>query len=442
MSNDLNLSLIADGQADGQWQTSNDGLTQLANATTDTYSVDFSAGNVTLTSTQYRSAMVFKPSAALAAARTLIVPAVKRPFEFHNSDTSYAVTLKSTNGASPETATTIVVQPGQMFTGYTDGNSPGLFGAVMALATGGSADPSDRVRVATTANITIATALNNGDTLDGVSLVTGDTVLVKDQSSASENGIYVVGASPARSANYDTYDEHPGALIAVEEGTANADTLWLCTSNRGGTLNSTAINFSALTAGSSITAKDEGSTLTSAMTSIDFVGSGVVATNSGGAVTVTIASGPGTGSAGFALAGSWTYSSDVAQVDFTSLGSYQEFVLIGIGLTTSVSGFRAVRFSIDGGSTYYSTSGDYADITSSGTVTNNTAIGTHSVSATAARDIALRIFPNVSGAYKVAQNQQGLYSKFVASTSAVNAIRVFNTAGGNLTGGALYLYAR
>jgi len=105
-----------------------------------------------------------------------------------------------------------------------------------------------RVRVATTANITISTALNNGDTLDGVTLVTGDLVLVKDQSSASLNGVYVVGASPARAAEFDTYDEHPGSLIAVQEGTANEDTIWLCTSNVGGTLNTTAIDFATFTA--------------------------------------------------------------------------------------------------------------------------------------------------------------------------------------------------
>lgn len=103
-----------------------------------------------------------------------------------------------------------------------------------------------RVRAATTANVTIATALNNGDTLDGVSLVTGDLVLVKDQGAPEENGVYVVGVSPARAAEFDTYDEYPGSLIAVEEGTANADTLWLCTSNVGGTLNTTALAFSAL----------------------------------------------------------------------------------------------------------------------------------------------------------------------------------------------------
>lgn len=103
-----------------------------------------------------------------------------------------------------------------------------------------------RARAATTANITISTALNNGDSLDGVTLATGDLVLVKNQTAPEENGVYVVGVSPARSSEFDTYNEHPGSLIAVEEGSTNADTLWLCTSNDGGTLNTTAIAFSKM----------------------------------------------------------------------------------------------------------------------------------------------------------------------------------------------------
>lgn len=101
-----------------------------------------------------------------------------------------------------------------------------------------------RVRAATTANITISTALNNADTLDGVSLATGDLVLVKDQSTASQNGVYVVGVTPARAAEFDSFNEHPGSLIVVEEGSTNDDTMWLCTSNPGGTLDSTSIAFS------------------------------------------------------------------------------------------------------------------------------------------------------------------------------------------------------
>ncbi len=126
-----------------------------------------------------------------------------------------------------------------------DGGSPETFASyrvdVDALLSGTAGSVS--VRAATTANITIATALNNGDSLDGVTLATDDLVLVKNQAAAEENGVYVVGASPARAAGFDTYNEHPGALISVQEGTTNADTLWLCTSNVGGTLNTTAITF-------------------------------------------------------------------------------------------------------------------------------------------------------------------------------------------------------
>lgn len=107
------------------------------------------------------------------------------------------------------------------------------------------------VRCATTANITIATDLQNGDTLDGVTLATGDSVLVKDQSSAAENGVYVVVASGAASRDplFDTYDEHPGALLAVQEGTIHADNVYLCTSNKGGTIDVTAINWSKIEPG-------------------------------------------------------------------------------------------------------------------------------------------------------------------------------------------------
>jgi hypothetical protein len=101
------------------------------------------------------------------------------------------------------------------------------------------------VRAATTANITVATALNDGDTLDGVTLATGDLVLVKDQSAAAENGVYVVGVSPARYAWFDTYNKHVGKIVSVAQGAANADTLWRCTSDAGGTLGTTALTFAS-----------------------------------------------------------------------------------------------------------------------------------------------------------------------------------------------------
>lgn len=103
-----------------------------------------------------------------------------------------------------------------------------------------------RVRVATTANITISTALNAGDTLDGVTLADGDIVLVKDHATAASIGIYIVAAVPIRHPEFDTYDPHAGVLVVVEEGTVNADTTWLCTSDKGGTLDTTAIAFTRM----------------------------------------------------------------------------------------------------------------------------------------------------------------------------------------------------
>lgn len=128
-----------------------------------------------------------------------------------------------------------VVQPG-----WSDLTAAQLLALLSILGIVGGAVS---VRAATTANITIATALNNGDPLDGVTLATGELVLVKDQSSTAENDIYEVGTSPARWTRFGAYDAHPGVIVTVQEGTTNADRSYLCTSNKGGTLGSTAITF-------------------------------------------------------------------------------------------------------------------------------------------------------------------------------------------------------
>lgn len=106
-------------------------------------------------------------------------------------------------------------------------------------------DPKQSVRVATTAAGTLATSFENGDTIDGKTLVTGDRILIKNQGTASENGIYIVAASgaPTRALDMDTWTDVPGAFVFVEEGDTLADTGWVCTSNAGGTLGVTAINF-------------------------------------------------------------------------------------------------------------------------------------------------------------------------------------------------------
>lgn len=96
------------------------------------------------------------------------------------------------------------------------------------------------VRAATTANITLSAT----QSIDGISVIAGDRVLVKNQTTTSENGIYVVAAGAwARSTDADTWAELVAAFTFVEEGTANADTGWVSTVNAGGTIGSTAVAF-------------------------------------------------------------------------------------------------------------------------------------------------------------------------------------------------------
>jgi hypothetical protein len=95
-------------------------------------------------------------------------------------------------------------------------------------------------RAATTANIT----LSGAQTIDGVAVIAGDRVLVKNQSSAAENGIYVAAAGAwSRSPDADTWAELVGAFTFVEDGTVNDNTGWVCTSAPGGTLGVTAVVF-------------------------------------------------------------------------------------------------------------------------------------------------------------------------------------------------------
>jgi hypothetical protein len=100
-------------------------------------------------------------------------------------------------------------------------------------------------RVGSTANVVIASELENGDTIDGVTLVTGDRVLLKNQSTASQNGLYIVVASGAasRDTEFDTIEELAGQLILISEGSANADDLYLCTTDTSATLGSSTISY-------------------------------------------------------------------------------------------------------------------------------------------------------------------------------------------------------
>ena len=118
-------------------------------------------------------------------------------------------------------------------------------------------DFKDSVRVATTGNITIASDLNVGDTIDGVTLADGDRVLVKDQSTASQNGIYTAGSSPARATDADADAEvTAGLFVFVEEGTANSDNGYVLSTDGTITVGSTALTFTQFSGAGQIVAGD------------------------------------------------------------------------------------------------------------------------------------------------------------------------------------------
>lgn len=125
----------------------------------------------------------------------------------------------------------------------------------------------DPVRVATTANITLSAP----QTIDGVAVIAGDRVLVKNQTTASGNGIYVVAASTwARSTDADLSSEVVGGMaVWVNEGTVNADSRWVLTTNNTITLGTTSLVFTKDFQAADIVA---GAGLTKSGNQIDVVG--------------------------------------------------------------------------------------------------------------------------------------------------------------------------
>jgi hypothetical protein len=136
----------------------------------------------------------------------------------------------------------------------------------------------EAVRVATTVAGTLASSFEDSDVIDGVTLVTGDRILVKDQASPSQNGIYIVQASgaPVRSTDFDSVspiDEINKAFVAVQEGTSNAGKLFV----QYGvvtTIGTDAINFVFFNSVSGLTGGD-GITVSGSNISIDHDGEGL-----------------------------------------------------------------------------------------------------------------------------------------------------------------------
>lgn len=181
----------------------------------------------------------------------------------------------------------------QKITGLADPTNPqdaATKSYVDAFAVG--LDPKPSVRAATTGPIT----RSGTQTIDDVTLIAGDRVLVKDQGTASENGIYVVAASTwSRSSDADTDAEVTAGLFTfVEEGTANNNSGWVLATDNPITVGTTALNFVQFSGAGQITAGDgltkSGNTLNVVGTSsrISVSADAVdIATNYAGQTTIT-----------------------------------------------------------------------------------------------------------------------------------------------------------
>jgi hypothetical protein len=114
-------------------------------------------------------------------------------------------------------------------------------------------DWKQSVRAASTTAGTLATSFANGSVIDGVTLATGDRVLIKDQATGSENGIYTVNATgaPTRATDADaSADVTAGLTVFISEGTTQGNSAWSVTNDAAITLGTTAIVFTQVAGGS------------------------------------------------------------------------------------------------------------------------------------------------------------------------------------------------
>jgi len=98
--------------------------------------------------------------------------------------------------------------------------------------------PKQAVKCGTIANIT----LSGLQAIDSYTTLAGDRVLVKNQNTSSENGIYIASSTAwTRSTDMDVWSEVPGAYTVILNGSTNADTAWVTTAADTGTINVTAM---------------------------------------------------------------------------------------------------------------------------------------------------------------------------------------------------------
>lgn len=224
------------------------------------------------------------------------------------------------------------------------------------------------VVAATTTNGTLASAYANGSTVDGISLVTGNRLLIKDQTAPAENGIYTVNASgaPTRATDADSTAELDAATVFVLGGTVNADHAFTQTATVT-TIGTTGVVFVQFGGGSAYTASGTGITLTGTVFALQLDGSTL--SQSGSGVRV------GSGAAG---AGIVEASGVLAVNPGTGLEVVSDAVRIAAQTGTGLTGGAGSAVAIDTSVVARKFSADIGDGSSTAlTVTHN--LGTKDV---------------------------------------------------------------
>jgi len=174
------------------------------------------------TDTRTANTVLVGPASGSAAAptfRALVAGDLLKLNEFTAPDGAVALNSQKITGLAAPAADTDAATKG-----YVDSTAEGL-------------DVKQSVKVASTANLT----LSGTQTVDGVSLSADDRVLVKDQSTASQNGLYKVvsGGSWTRTDDLAAGSDAAGAFVFVESGSVASDTGWVCSSDKGSAVTGT-----------------------------------------------------------------------------------------------------------------------------------------------------------------------------------------------------------
>ena len=206
------------------------------------------------------------------------------------------------------------------------------------------------VRVATTANGTLSSAFANGQTIDGIVLATGDRILLKDQSSQPENGVYVVAASgaPTRATDADATAELTNATVLVTSGTVNAGRSYTQTTANP-TVGSSNIVWAQYASGQAYTADGQGIELSGTQFSIELNGGTLTKGASGLSVTTPVDStvarvfttGTHASSTSIAITHSLGKQYVIASVTITATGEQVECDVTATSTTVTTFGFAS-----------------------------------------------------------------------------------------------------